>query len=199
MKPQLSKSDAGKALKIARKVINLWVLEGKKYVPVKYPESFNEHGGVFTTIYTHPDHKLRGCIGYPEPFMPFIRSLVNSAIHATEDPRFPKLTEKELSQVVVEVSVLTRPEELKVKEPGEYIKKIKVGKHGLIIRKWQLSGLLLPQVAVEHKMDAREFLQQTCIKASLPTYAWEDEDTSIYTFESFIAHEKKPPKKLEVV
>ena len=105
--------------------------------------------------------------------------------------------DSQLSQVVVEVSVLTRPEELKVKEPGEYLKRIKVGKHGLIIRKWQLSGLLLPQVAVEHKMDAREFLQQTCIKASLPTYAWEDEDTSIYTFESFIAHENKPPKKIE--
>ena len=51
------------------------------------------------------------------------------------------------------------------------------------------------QVAVEHKMKPQEFLEQTCMKASLPTYSWKDKDTSVYTFESFIAAEKKPVKK----
>ena len=195
---KFSDGDLKKALEIARKVINLWVTKKEKFVPVDYPDHFNEHGGVFTTIYTHPDHNLRGCIGYPEPFMPFIRSLINSAIHATEDPRFPKLTKEELGGVVIEVSVLTRPEELKVKSPEEYLKKIRIGKHGLIVRKWQLSGLLLPQVAKEHKMDPKTFLEQTCMKASLPTYSWKDSDTSIYTFESLIRSEKNPPKKTEL-
>lgn len=199
MKPSFSQKDANACLKIARKTINLWLIEGEKYIPMRYPKALDEHGGVFTTIYTHPDHNLRGCIGYPEPFMPAIRSLINSAIHATKDSRFPNLTKEELNQVVVEVSLLTRPHELKVKSPAEYLKLIKIGKHGLIVRKWELSGLLLPQVAVKHGMDVEEFLQKACMKAALPSYAWEDPDTSVYTFESLIAREKKPPKKLEVV
>jgi uncharacterized protein (TIGR00296 family) len=186
-----------RALEIARKTINLWILKGEKYVPLNYPRSFDEKGGVFTTIHTHPGHDLRGCIGYPEPFMPLIRSLVNSAIHATEDPRFPRLTKKELGKVIVEVSVLTRPEKLEVKDPEEYPRKIEIGRHGLIVRKWELSGLLLPQVATEHKMDARTFLEHTCMKAYLPTDAWKDPATSVYTFESHVISEKNPPKKLE--
>jgi uncharacterized protein len=190
--------DGSRALDIARKTINLWIMKGQKYDAYKYPESFNQKAGCFTTLYTHPDRKLRGCIGYPEPFMPLIRSLVNSAIHATKDPRFPELRRDELDKVVVEVSLLTKPEELKVEKSEDYLKKIKIGKHGLIVRKWELSGLLLPQVATEHGMDVRQFLEHTCMKASLPTYAWEDKDTSVYTFQTQIYGEKSPPKKLEI-
>jgi uncharacterized protein (TIGR00296 family) len=194
MKP----SEGRKALEIARKAINLWVLKGEKYIPVNYPGGFDEKAGVFTTIHTHPGLELRGCIGYPEPFMPLIRSLVNSAIHATRDPRFDPLTEEELTRVVVEVSILTRPERLRAESPGDYPKKIEIGRHGLIVRKWQLSGLLLPQVATEHGMDARAFLEHTCMKAYLPTDAWLDPATSVFTFESRIFSEKRPPKKIEV-
>ena len=142
---QFSGSDLKKALEIARNTINLWITKGEKFIPEKYPKSFDEHAGAFTTIYTHPEKKLRGCIGYPEPFMPLIRSLINSAIEATTDPRFPKLTKEELDKIIVEVSVLTKPVEIKTKTPEERPKQIEIGKHGLIVRKWKLSGLLLPR------------------------------------------------------
>ena len=190
-------NEGKKALKIARKAINLWVLRNEKYIPVKYPESFDEKSGVFATIHTYPGLELRGCIGYPEPFMPLIRSLVNSAIQATRDPRFDPLTRDELTRVVIEVSILTRPERNKAKTPEELLKKIEIGKRGLIVRKWQLSGLLLPQVATEHKMNARTFLEHTCMKAYLPTDAWRDPATSIYCFESHIFGEKRPPRRIE--
>ncbi len=194
----MKSSEGGKALEIARKAVNIWVLRGEKYIPVNYPRSFDEKAGVFTTIHSYPGLELRGCIGYPEPFMPLIRSLINSAIHATRDPRFSELTREELGKVVVEVSILTRPERIRAKSPGDYPKLIEVGKHGLIVRKWQLSGLLLPQVATEHNMDARAFLEHTCMKAYLPTDAWRDPATSVFRFESHIFSEKKPPRKLEV-
>lgn len=187
--------DGRKALEIARKTINLWVLKREKFVPVKYPRSFDEKAGVFTTIYTNPKLELRGCIGYPEPFMPLIRSLINSAIHATEDPRFSKLTGEELGKVVVEVSILTRPERITAESPNELLRQIKIGRHGLIVRKWQLSGLLLPQVATEHDMDAKTFLEHACMKACLPTDSWKDPATSVFRFEAHIFSEKKPPKK----
>jgi uncharacterized protein (TIGR00296 family) len=193
----MKSSEGKKALEIARKTINLWILKGEKYIPEKYPESFNEKAGVFTTIHTYPGRKLRGCIGYPEPFMPLIRSLINSAIHATKDPRFEPLKEEELDKIIVEVSILTRPKRLKVKKPEDYLQMIKIGRHGLIVRKWSLSGLLLPQVATEHGMDSKTFLEHTCMKAYLPMDAWQDPATSVYCFESHIFSEKKPPKKIE--
>jgi uncharacterized protein (TIGR00296 family) len=50
--------------------------------------------------------------------------------------------------------------------------KVKVGVHGLIVRKGNRSGLLLPQVAVDHHMDRETFLSQTCVKAGLPPESW---------------------------
>ena len=183
--------DGSRSLEIARKTINLWIMKGQKYDAYKYPESFNQKAGCFTTLYTHPDHKLRGCIGYPEPFMPLIRSLVNSAIQATKDPRFPELRRDELDKIVVEVSLLTKPEELKVEKPEDYLKKIKIGKHGLIVRKWELSGLLLPQVATEHGMDARQFLEHTCMKAGLPPETWKEAGVKIEIFDAQVFGEKE--------
>jgi hypothetical protein len=42
--------------------------------------------------------------------------------------------------------------------------------------------VLLPQVATEHGWDRPTFLKQTCVKAGLPTNAWEAEDAEIYVF-----------------
>jgi uncharacterized protein (TIGR00296 family) len=194
----MNKSEGKKALEIARKTINLWIMKRERFVPVKYPKSFDEKSGVFTTLHTYPGKQLRGCIGYPEPFMPLIRSLIHSATEATRDPRFPELTREELTKILVEVSILTRPEQIKPESPEELLKSIKIGKHGLIIRKYQLSGLLLPQVATEHRMTPQTFLEHTCMKAYLPTDAWKDLATSIYCFESHIFSEKRPPQKIEL-
>jgi hypothetical protein len=192
---RVSGPDGRKALEIARNTVNLWVTGHEKFVPEKYPPRLDEHGGVFTTILTYPSRMLRGCIGYPEPFMPIIRSLINSAIHATQDPRFPRLTREELCSVVVEVSLLTKPVKLEVQFPEQYLDLIKIGRHGLIVRKWSLSGLLLPQVATEHGMTQMSFLEHTCMKACLPTDAWKDPGTSVYVFESQIFSERKPPRQ----
>ena len=52
-------------------------------------------------------------------------------------------------------------------------------------------GLLLPQVATEYNWDCLTFLKETCCKAGLPSHAWKDEDTKIFTFSAdiFGSHE----------
>ena len=98
-----------KAVKIARDVIERKV-KGKEIPEYKTPDIFLERSGVFTTINTFKNKKLRGCIGFPEPVFPLIKALINSAISAaTADPRFPPLNKKELNNVVIEVSLLTPP------------------------------------------------------------------------------------------
>ena len=51
-----------------------------------------------------------------------------------------------------------------------------IGKHGLKIAKGGHRGLLLPGVAVEHRLDAEGFLGQVCRKAGLPADAWQDDE-----------------------
>jgi uncharacterized protein (TIGR00296 family) len=66
------------------------------------------------------------------------------------------------------------------------IKQIKVGEHGLVMRRGDREGLLLPQVPVEQHWDRTTFLEQTCIKANLPANAWKDEDTDIFMFTALV-------------
>ena len=50
---------------------------------------------------------------------------------------------------------------------------VEVGRHGLLISRGALRGLLLPQVAVEWNWDREQFLEETCLKAGLPPDAWQ--------------------------
>ena len=171
----------------ARKVIETWVKEGKEYLPNIDNEKYKGYG-VFVTI--NKRGGLRGCIGFPYPQEDFRKALMEAAISACHDPRFPPLTEKELKDIEVEITLLKPPKKLEVKSPKEYLEKIKIGKHGLIVQKGPYSGLLLPQVAVENNWDVLEFLSYTCLKAGLPSTAWMDEDTEIYVFEGKVIKEE---------
>ena len=179
-------------VKTARKVIEEFVKSGNKYEPKGYPKVFDTKGGVFTTIHMHPNHELRGCIGYPEPVMSIMKAVTESAVSVTRDPRFPPLSGEELDKIVVEVSVLTEPELIDVKDPKEYPKNIKIGQDGLVIEKGFNHGLLLPQVPVEWKWDAEEFLANLCMKAGLPSDMWLESGVKIYRFQSEIFSEKSP-------
>ncbi len=154
---------------------------------------FLEDCGVFVTLNTYPHHKLRGCIGYPEPVQMLIQSLVDSAISAaTRDPRFPPVEKKELDRIVVEVSLLTPPEKIKARKVTQILEEVEVGRDGLIIEKSPYRGLLLPQVPVEHNWEVEEFLQHTCMKAGLPPDTWVDKGTAIYKFQAEIFSEESP-------
>ncbi|HEY1865520.1 MAG TPA: AMMECR1 domain-containing protein, partial [Candidatus Acidoferrales bacterium] len=59
---------------------------------------------------------------------------------------------------------------------------IEPGRHGLLIIKGEHRGLLLPQVAVEHRWSAARFLAETCEKAGLDREALRDPETKILAF-----------------
>jgi uncharacterized protein (TIGR00296 family) len=187
-----SNEDGEFAVKTARKVVESYLRE-RKIPDIKFPEKFEEKSGVFTTISTYPDGELRGCIGFPEPIFPLKKALVESALSAAlQDPRFPPLRSEELDKVIFEVSLLTPQEEIKVKKRTELPKKIKIGKHGLIVERGFYKGLLLPQVPVEWGWNEEEFLSQTCWKAGLPMDCWLDDATRIFAFSAEIFEEEEP-------
>lgn len=188
------------AVKFARETIELWVRERKvKKKPRNLSGEFYENRGVFTTLHTYPGRELRGCIGIPYPVKPLIEAIIESSLSATQDPRFPELRPHELDKIIVEVSVLTKPEIIRVKKPEEYLERINIGKDGLIIKNGMQSGLLLPQVPGEYGWDVKTFLEHLCLKAMLPADAWTYEGTKIYRFQAEIFSEKTPRGKIEKV
>jgi AmmeMemoRadiSam system protein A len=138
-----------------------------------------ENRGAFVTI--HKKRQLRGCIGYIEGHGPLHHTIQEMAEAAAfRDPRFSPVKEKELSELDIEISVLTPLQ--RVKDVSE----IQVGTHGIYIKKGWSSGLLLPQVATEYRWDRQTFLEHTCQKAGLPSAAWKEKDTEIYIFSADI-------------
>jgi uncharacterized protein (TIGR00296 family) len=187
-----SDEDGRLAVKIAREIVEAHV---KKEKPPEFevPDIFKQKSGVFVTLTTYPDDELRGCIGYPEPIMPIIDAIKDSAVSAaSRDPRFPPVRPAELKKIKVEVSLLTPPVEICVEKPGKLVDCVKVGEDGLIVQRNWAKGLLLPQVPIEWSWDAEEFLCQTCVKAGLMPDTWLQEGTKVFKFQAEVFSESKP-------
>jgi AmmeMemoRadiSam system protein A len=164
-------------LDLARRAISAR-LEGR---PVEAPPAAGAlalRTGAFVTI-RHND-RLRGCIGWVERDDPLVEVVARCAGDAaTRDPRFPPLPLDELSEVVLEISVLGPVEP--IIDPAE----VEVGRHGLVVEHGAHRGLLLPQVPTEWGWDRETFLAQTCAKAGLPTDAWQT-GARLFTFEAYV-------------
>lgn len=187
-----SDDDGRLAVRIARSTIEHHV---KRTAQEKFeaPPLFKQKTGVFVTLTTHPADDLRGCIGYPEPIMPLIEAIKDSAVSAcARDPRFPPVSSDELAHIKVEVSLLTQPEEIKARNLMDLPALVKVGTDGLIAQQDRTRGLLLPQVPVEWEWDAEEFLSQTCMKAGLPPDAWLQKETRMFKFQAEVFSEDRP-------
>ena len=174
-------------LKITWQAIKTFVETGTIIETPVCSNELKEKHGVFVTIYKN--NNLRGCIGLPYPAKPLIDALIESAVSACCDPRFPSLKKEELNEIDIEVSILTKPELIQTK-PENYPDKIEIGKDGLMIEYNGRSGLLLPQVATEENWNTKQFLNTICIKAGLPKNKWQDKKTKLYKFQAKIIKEK---------
>jgi uncharacterized protein (TIGR00296 family) len=195
---ELSPDEGAYVVALARRAIEAYLDTGKKIAPerAKTAGVLLQKRGVFVTLETHPSRELRGCIGYPLPIKELAPSVVDCALSAAfDDPRFSPLNKSELEKIVVEVSVLSVPEEIKVKKPEDYPKKIKVGRDGLIIHYGWSSGLLLPQVPIEWNWNEAEFLGHLCEKAGLPRDMWKSPSAKIESFQAQIFCEGTPGGK----
>ncbi len=192
----LSLDEGINAVKFARDIIDSHTTNEKPPL-LKLGKTFDQELGVFVTIHTYPDHDLRGCIGIPQPVMQLKNAIMESAKSATRDPRFPPLDKNELDNIIIEVTILTKPELIKINNPKDYPLKIAIGKDGLIAEQGFNKGLLLPQVPVEQGWDKEEFLSHTCMKAGLFPDSWFDKNTKIYKFSGQIFTEIKPREEIK--
>jgi uncharacterized protein (TIGR00296 family) len=180
-------------VRLARMAVEKYLQDS---VIIKPITETSDKTGVFVTLnyvtQTGSEH-LRGCIGFPLPEKPLYQSIIEAAIAAaTEDPRFPPLEVHELRNIIFEVSVLTLPEEIRVKNPADYRKEIEIGRDGLVLR-WRFgAGLLLPQVPIELKWNVDEYLANICYKAGAPPDVWADPNSKLYKFQATVFKEIEP-------
>lgn len=171
-------------LEIARSSIETYLKTGKKMDVSESDPALLEEMGAFVTL--HKQGELRGCIGNLTSTQALYLTVRDMAIEAAvDDPRFPPVEPRELKDIDIEISALSSLE--KVDSAGE----IKLGTHGVMIRKGFRSGVFLPQVAVETGWSKEEFLENLCVhKAGLPADCWKDKDAEIYIFTAEIFSEK---------
>ncbi len=189
----LSSKEGEYLVGLARSSISYYL---KNLTPLKPPKTkfpdLLEKKGIFCTLSTYPDNRLRGCIGLIEPDKSLIDAVLEASCSATQDPRFLPLKEEELSKIVIELTILTEMQKILVYEPRDYLKEIKIGEDGLCLKYHYDCGVFLPQVPVEQKWDVKTYLSELCKKAGLQEDAWIMKPVKLYKFQAQIFSEAEP-------
>ena len=180
----LNKEEKRKLMQIARDSITEAVT-GKREGEIDVTEKrLKENGGAFVTIKKYG--RLRGCIGNlqgEQPLYLTVRDMARAA--ALHDPRFPAVGPAELEDIDIEISALSPLRRV------ESADEIKLGVHGVVVRKGLNNGVYLPQVATETGWSKEEFLSSLCAdKAGLSPLAWKDKSTEIYIFSAEVFGEE---------
>ena len=192
--PYISLEEGRILVQLARKAIVSYLENRLTIEPPQTIQKLKEKSGVFVTLNKTHSRELRGCIGFPYPELSLSNATIKAAIYAaTEDPRFDPVSLVEFQKsIVLEVTVLTPPQTLEIKDRKKLPEQIQVGHHGLIVEGHGASGLLLPQVAIEWNWDSTDFLSNCCLKAGLPPDCWLLNGTTVKIFEGEIFGEITP-------
>jgi AmmeMemoRadiSam system protein A len=155
--------------------------------PAQSPYRLDPHStrevtpGLFVTLF-YRGH-LRGCVGQIESVEPLAEVVARCAVAAaSDDPRFSPVSSDELSDLRIEISLLSSLEPIVADA-------IEIGRHGLVVERGSRRGLLLPQVASERHWQWQRLVEETCVKAGLPRDAWKDPATRTFAFTTEIFSE----------
>jgi len=185
--PSLSEADRRAALQFARTAVIEAVTNRKLVEGFPRGGVFEECRGVFVTL--HVRNRLQGCIGVIEAKEPLGQAIVHCAASAAlEDPRFSPMRPEQLGELSIEISLLSTMEPIAPES-------IEIARHGLFIRLHAQRGLLLPQVAIEHRLSREQFLEETCRKAGLPREAWRDPEARLFGFTCEVFSDSPNPGK----
>jgi AmmeMemoRadiSam system protein A len=129
---------------------------------------------------------LRGCIGSLIATRPLYEDIIINAKNAAfSDHRFLPLQEEETNNLIVEISVLTKPLERNFNNIEELLSYLKQNKPGLIIQLWAYQATFLPSVWAELQ-DEEQFLVHLIYKAWLTPeqFVTDFDQVKIFIYES---------------
>jgi AmmeMemoRadiSam system protein A len=188
----LDPSTAIDVVKAARQSLEMFIRDDVIYHPdlSALPAALSEPGASFVTITNHG--RLRGCIGSTIARSPLAEDVARNAISAaSRDFRFPSVTERELCEIHLEVTILTPPKALSYHNYDDLLTKIRPGTDGIILSSGIKKGLLLPQVWARIPQPDR-FLEMIALKAGIPSRELRYDPPTI-TVQTFEAHHYAEP------
>lgn len=154
---------------------------GLEAVDRDLPEALRRTAGAFVTLWKAGE--LRGCVGYVLPRYPLYRAVFENGIHAArDDPRFSPVRPEELSDLEIEVNVLTPP------QPIDSVRDFRVGEEGILLQRGRHRAVFLPEVATEQGWDREQTLRHLAVKAGLPPDGWRrDAQFEVFTSQTYRA------------
>ncbi|HEX2989060.1 MAG TPA: AmmeMemoRadiSam system protein A [Anaerolineales bacterium] len=189
MTDRLSSDEQQALLRLAREALERGV-RGETLPPLdasSLAPSLQEAGATFITLTRDGD--LRGCIGTLEPYQPLAEDVREHAVAAAlEDPRFPPVSERELSRIQIEVSRLTRPVPLEYRDADDLLSKLRPHVDGVILRDGPRRSTFLPQVW-EKISDPAEFLENLCYKMGADPHLWRKKHLEVLVYQVEEFHE----------
>lgn len=175
-------------LKIARDEIT-GRLMGRQPPKVENTE-FQEEAATFVTL--KKSGQLRGCIGTLEARRSLCDDIQHNALGAAfRDSRFPAVTERELNNLDIELSILEHPEEIAFDSETQLLSQLKPGVDGIILTAGaagEYRATFLPQVW-KQLPHPQQFLNQLKLKAGLRENYWGNDVVIMrYRVVSFAEH-----------
>lgn len=146
----------------------------------RYPEELRQKAASFVNIYYNG--ALRGSAGSGEPTRSLLQDIAQNAYAAAfSDFRFIPLTQEEMKDAEISISVLTRPTPLRFDSEEELLSKIRPHQDGLVLRERSNKALFLPQIW-DTFSSPKEFLGYLKQKAGLPMDYWSP-TVKVYRFD----------------
>ncbi len=160
-------------LKVARTALEMQLIQRERYEPQTVNQKLWEKRGVFVTLYH--GKQLRGCIGSLQAEESVMLAIRDNVLLAARDPRFTPLTQEELKEIKIQVSILSELEKVDLKEikPGD----------GVVIKQGTDSATYLPEVWKDLPKKG-EFLSSLCQKAGLDESCLENNETEFFKYET---------------
>ncbi len=169
---KLSSEGQKTLLKVVKQSIQYGLEEGTP-LPINftdYPGELTQQRATFVTLKIAD--QLRGCIGTLEAHLPLIEDIARNAFSAAfKDPRFPPVSEAEVENLDIHLSLLTEPEPIEFDSQQDLLGKIRPSVDGLILEEGSHRGTFLPSVW-ESLTTPESFLEHLKMKAGLSREYW---------------------------
>lgn len=182
----LTKEEGNELLAIARAALEKFVRNEQATKPEKYAIKFNEQYGIFCNLLKGGETRSRAVVGLPYPVVSVIDAVMAAVISAShEDLRFTRVLPNELSDIKIELSILTAPQKIDSTSDAKMLNSIIPGTDGLMLSYGMYEAFLPPQ-AWNTINEKEAFLNTLCMQAGLEADAWHDSEIQLYKFQAQI-------------
>ena len=185
----LTPDQEGYLLKLARNTLEKNYADGsvKTMNPSTLDAKLTKITGAFVTL--NKDGQLRGCIGHILPQKPLYQAVIENSLNAAlKDSRFAPVTQDELQEIHIDISVLTPPEPLEFSSPEDLKRKLVPGRDGVVVKYHGRQSTFLPQVW-DQLPDKDDFLSRLCTKQGSPADCWKKPDVKIDVYRAQVFEE----------